>query len=84
MSKYTWERIPPNLAHTFHVYQAACERQQLSLNVVIRQFLKRSSDRYGLFVKDKLSRVQGNEMNRKHFDPMVAEVLSPILKLRYD
>lgn len=77
MSRYTWDRIPQALSHTLHVYQAACQKQIPYQDGLIREFFRRSADGYEYFHKSKL---QHHSMNKKHFEPMVAEVLEPITR----
>lgn len=77
MSRYTWDRIPQALCHPLHIYQAVCQLRIPFPDGLVRNFVHRRADGYEYFHKSKL---QHHSMNRKHFEPMVAEVLEPITR----
>lgn len=80
MSKYTWERIPTALEHAVHIYQTTCQRQIPYPDTLVHNFVKKSSDSYRYFHRNKLLGPEESSINAEDFNPMVAKVLAPLIK----
>lgn len=84
MSRYTWERIPTALAHSFGIYQAASRNLKPIVDPVAATHLRTASDEYAFFNRLKLLHHDNNHtsdrylLNRKDFTPLYADAIGPL------